>query len=650
MQNQVQRTILWVIFFSSIFFLWDAWQRDQGQPGIFAPIVERPADGGATRSGSQGSASTDSAVPGSVAGSPSSASGVPSATGGTSASSEAGGGAAGTAPAPTGEARTGAQDPSVPAAKAGAVGDGRASGGTGQVPGVLGQDRPTSAVSADKGADKALATGDSAARGAGPPVWVLQSDTLKLSIHPEGGQVVRAELLKQREIADPSRNVVLMEQRGDRQYVAQTGWIAAGRAAGFPTHRTAFALLQQSDRELVIESVAGELRVRRSYSIEPGQYIVHVADEVSNLGTAAVEPIVYRQLLRDGKAPEGESQFYATYTGPVVYTEQGKFQKVDFSSIDKAKADHIKQASDGWLGVIQHHFIAAWVPEPQRPREYFTRRVDGNPVLYSVGAMESLGELPPGSSAKTAATLLIGPQDQRMLAAIAPGLDLAVDYGWLSMFAIPIFWLLENLHGVSGNWGVAIILLTIIIKTLFFPLQSASYKSMARMKAVTPRMMAIRERYASDRVRMNQAMMELYKEEKINPLGGCLPIVVQIPVFIALYWVLLASSEMRFAPFLYLDNLAAPDSLFGTYVGVPVGLMPILMAATMFIQTKLNPTPPDPVQAKLMTIMPIVFSVMFFFFPSGLVLYWLVNNIYSIAQQWVITRQIEAQSAKERRS
>jgi len=368
------------------------------------------------------------------------------------------------------------------------------------------------------------------------------------------------------------------------------------------------------------------------------------------LGTSPLAPIAYRQLLRDSKPPAGESQFYSTYTGPVVYTEQGKFQKVDFPSIEKGKADHVKQASDGWLGLIQHHFIAAWLPQDQRQREYFTRRVEGNPVLYSVGALERFAELAPGASLSTTARLLVGPQDQRMLSAIAPGLDLAVDYGWLSMFAKPIFWLLEQMHSLSNNWGVAIILLTVIIKSLFFPLQSASYKSMARMKAVTPRMMAIRERYGNDRIRMNQAMMELYKEEKINPLGGCLPIVVQIPVFIALYWVLLASSEMRFAPFLYLDNLAAPDALFGTYFGVPIGLMPILMAVTMFIQTKLNPTPPDPVQAKLMMIMPIVFSVMFFFFPSGLVLYWLVNNMYSIAQQWVITRRIEAQSAKERRS
>lgn len=231
-----------------------------------------------------------------------------------------------------------------------------------------------------------------------------------------------------------------------------------------------------------------------------------------------------------------------------------------------------------------------------------------------------------------------------MLEEIAPGLELAVDYGFLTVIAKPIFWLLEKLHGLIGNWGWAIVLLTIVIKTIFYPLQAASYRSMARMKAVTPRLMALRERYGEDRVRLNQAMMELYKTEKINPLGGCLPIVVQIPVFIALYWVLLSSVEMRDAPWIgWIQDLAAPDTLFGTIPGLdmPVGLLPILMAVTMFIQTKLNPTPPDPVQAKLMMFMPLIFLVMFFFFPSGLVLYWLVNNIYSIIQQWLITRSIE---------
>ncbi|NBQ94644.1 MAG: membrane protein insertase YidC [Betaproteobacteria bacterium] len=586
MQQQIQRTILWVIFFSSLFFLWDAWQRHQGQPGFFAPPQEKTA---AATNGSQkpDAKPVSNEVP--------------------QAASVAAGGADKT------------QIPGVTADASKANQQTDAASGASKVPGDV---------------TATLAPGD---------FWVLQNKVLKLAVSPEGGQLVRSELLTQRELNDPSKNVVLLHQEGQNHYLAQQGWISAQADKRFPTHQSRFQRIEQGQTHLVLEASEGDLKVRRRYQLEPDSYVVRIDETVQNLGVSPLAPIAYRQLLRDSKAPAGESQFYSTYTGPVVYT-------VDFPSIEKGKADHVKQASDGWLGIIQHHFIAAWLPQDQRQREYFTRRVEGNPVLYSVGALERFGELAPGASQSTVARLLIGPQDQRMLAAIAPGLDLAVDYGWLAMFAKPIFWLLEQMHGLSNNWGLAIILLTVIIKTLFFPLQSASYKSMARMKAVTPRMMAIRERYGSDRIRMNQAMMELYKEEKINPLGGCLPIVVQIPVFIALYWVLLASSEMRFAPFLYLDNLAAPDALFGTYFGVPIGLMPILMAVTMFIQTKLNPTPPDPVQAKLMMFMPIVFSVMFFFFPSGLVLYWLVNNVYSIAQQWVITRRIEAQSAKERRS
>ena len=591
MQHQIQRTILWVIFFSSLFFLWDAWQRHQGQPGFFAPPQERST-----------SASKDSQLPEVKPVSNE----VPQA---------------GPSTAPTDKA---------------------------QIPGAATNGQQANQQAASASASN-KSTNDAASK-AKAEQWTLENKVLKVSILAEGGQIVRSELLKQRELNEPSKNVVLLNQEGQNHYLAQQGWISAQAEKRFPTHQSSFQLLEQSAGRLVIEASEGDLKVRRLYQLGPDDYVIKIEETVQNLGTSPLAPIAYRQLLRDSKPPAGESQFYSTYTGPVVYTEQGKFQKVDFPSIEKGKADHVKQATDGWLGLIQHHFIAAWLPQDQRQREYFTRRVEGNPVLYSVGALERFAELAPGASLSTTARLLVGPQDQRMLSAIAPGLDLAVDYGWLSMFAKPIFWLLEQMHSLSNNWGVAIILLTVIIKSLFFPLQSASYKSMARMKAVTPRMMAIRERYGNDRIRMNQAMMELYKEEKINPLGGCLPIVVQIPVFIALYWVLLASSEMRFAPFLYLDNLAAPDALFGTYFGVPIGLMPILMAVTMFIQTKLNPTPPDPVQAKLMMIMPIVFSVMFFFFPSGLVLYWLVNNMYSIAQQWVITRRIEAQSAKERRS
>jgi YidC/Oxa1 family membrane protein insertase len=288
--------------------------------------------------------------------------------------------------------------------------------------------------------------------------------------------------------------------------------------------------------------------------------------------------------------------------------------------------------------MIQHYFVTAWLPTDQAQREYYANRVDNN--LYAIGALQPLAEIAPKASVKTETRLLLAPQDQRMLEAVAPGLDLSVDYGWLTPLAKPIYWLLEMCHRVVGNWGWAIVLLTIIIKTLFFPLQAASYKSMARMKAVTPRMMQIRERHGNDRQKMNQAMMELYQQEKINPLGGCLPIVVQIPVFIALYWVLLASVEIRNAPWIgWIQDLAVPD---------PWYILPAVMAGTMFIQVKLNPTPPDPVQAKVMMAMPLIFSVMFFFFPAGLVLYWLVNNVYSIAQQWYITNAIEKAAAAKK--
>ncbi|MGH6611395.1 MAG: membrane protein insertase YidC, partial [Burkholderiaceae bacterium] len=284
----------------------------------------------------------------------------------------------------------------------------------------------------------------------------------------------------------------------------------------------------------------------------------------------------------------------------------------------------------GWIGMIQHYFVSAWVPPAGVSREYYARTVDKN--LYSIGSIVSLPAIAPNASATSQSTLYVGPQNQEALAKIAPGLDLVVDYGWLTVLAKPIYLLLAFLHGIVGNWGWAIVLLTVLIKAAFYPLSAASYKSMARMKEVTPRMMKLREQYGDDRQKMNVAMMELYKTEKINPLGGCLPILVQIPVFIALYWVLLASVEMRNAPWvLWVDDLATPD---------PWLILPLLMMATMWIQYKLNPTPPDPIQARVMMLMPLIFGVMFFFFPAGLVLYWLTNNILSIAQQYYVTKQI----------
>jgi YidC/Oxa1 family membrane protein insertase len=475
----------------------------------------------------------------------------------------------------------------------------------------------------------------------------LRSDVLALEIDPVGGQVRRGELLKHQaseEAMTDTGNVVLLEEAPGRTYLAQSGLVGAPQGSSFPTHKTPFNVLEQGTGEggaqqLKLVAESGGARLVRTYRLAPGSYTVDITDEVTNVGTAPMRPVLYMQLTRDGSSPPGDSKFYSTYTGPVVYTEAGKFQKVDFDDIEKGKGDHVKGASDGWLGIIQHYFVSAWVPSENAAREFYTRKIDTN--LYAVGATQPLAELAPGASTSASTRLLIAPQDQRMLESVAPGLDLTVDYGWLTVIAKPIFWLLQWLHGIVGNWGWSIVLLTIIIKTAFFPLQAASYRSMARMKAVSPRLMQLRERYGSDRAKMNQAMMELYKEEKINPLGGCLPIVVQIPVFIALYWVLLASVEMRNAPWiLWIKDLAVPDPFF---------VLPLVMAGTMFLQVKLNPTPPDPVQAKVMMMMPIIFSVMFFFFPAGLVLYWLVNNIYSIAQQWTITRAIEKATAAKKK-
>ena len=466
----------------------------------------------------------------------------------------------------------------------------------------------------------------------------LTTDVLSIDVDPDGGEIQRAELLRFSDSDDPRANVVLFDERPGRMYLAQLGLVGPAGTT-LPNHRTPF-VVEPGPRELApgtdrvvltMSAEQGGVKVVRTYTLERGSYAIGVKTEVTNVGAEPVRPALYLQLTRDTHKPPGESQFYSTYTGPVVYTDQDKFQKVDFGSIDKGKPEHSRSAKDGWIGIIQHYFAAAWVPAAGAERQFETAKVDAD--LYTVRVRQPLGEIAPGATVSTVSTLYVGPQDQKVLAEVAPGLDLTVDYGWLTVFAKPLFWLLQFLHGIVQNWGWAIVALTIVVKLAFFPLQAASYRSMAKMKKVGPKLQQLRERYGDDRVKMNQAMMDLYKTEKINPLGGCLPIVVQIPVFIALYWVLLASVEMRNAPWIgWIRDLAAPD---------PYYVLPLVMAATMFLQTKLNPTPPDPLQAKMMMWMPLIFSVMFFFFPAGLVLYWLVNNVFSIAQQWVITRRIE---------
>jgi YidC/Oxa1 family membrane protein insertase len=466
----------------------------------------------------------------------------------------------------------------------------------------------------------------------------ISTDFVKADIDTVGGELKRLELLKHKDANDPTKNMVLFETSDKRTYLAQTGLIGGP----FPNHKTVFTaqpgprtLDNGNQIQLVLVAEQGGVRLTKTYTFKRGDYVIDVRHDITNIGAIPVAPALYLQLLRDGNKPEGESRFYSTFTGPAVYTDTSYFQKIAFDKINKGTAEHAVKSDNGWVALIQHYFVSAFIPADKTPREIFTKEV--GPNLYAVGVVEQVGTVAPGATVSEYARLYSGPQESEVIEKTAPGLELVKDYGLLNIIAKPIFWLMVHIHKIIGNWGWTIIALTVLIKLAFFPLSAASYRSMGKMKLVTPKMTAIRERFKGDPAKMNQAMMELYKTEKINPLGGCLPIVVQIPVFISLYWVLLASVEMRNAPWLgWIHDLAAPD---------PYYILPVVMAVSMFLQTKLNPTPPDPIQAKVMMFMPIVFSVMFFFFPAGLVLYWVVNNILSIAQQWVISKKMQAGKA-----
>jgi YidC/Oxa1 family membrane protein insertase len=412
--------------------------------------------------------------------------------------------------------------------------------------------------------------------------------------------------------------------------VAQSGLIGDG----MPNHKTLFTASAkqfalapgQETLEVPLEASGGGVKVRKTITFHRDSYLLDIAEDISNTTSAPLVTHAYAQVVRDGKAPDGTRAMSSTYTGPAVFTEQDKFHKITFGDIDGKP--YSKTADNGWIAMLQHYFVVALVPSEKQPREFYARKLTED--TYAAGVILPIPAIAPGASGSVNISIYAGPEQQDKLRTIAPGLDLVVDYGWLTVIAAPLFWVLQFFHGWLGNWGLAIIFLTVLIKLIFYPLSAASYKSMAKMKQVTPRLTKIREQYAEDRMKQNQAMMELYKEEKINPLGGCLPIVVQIPVFIALYWVLLASVELREAPFYgWIHDLSSAD---------PYYILPALMMASMIVQTRMSPMPPDPVQAKVMQIMPLVFGVMFFVFPAGLVLYWLVNNVLSILQQWHITR------------
>ncbi|WP_341930249.1 membrane protein insertase YidC [Methyloversatilis discipulorum] len=463
------------------------------------------------------------------------------------------------------------------------------------------------------------------------------TDLFIADVSAEGGSIIRLELLKHHAGPESEGNFVLLDNGGANLYHAQSGLIGDG----MPTHKTVYQLpegeLKLADGQDKVElrmTAAGPdgVAVTKVLTFNRGSYRIDTRFEIANNGSAPVAAHAYFQLLRDGKAVSAGTSMLSTFTGPAFYTEAGKYQKVDFSDIDKGKAKFVTKAPDGWVALVQHYFVSTFVPAAGVEREFFAKKVGDN--LYTAGVIVPVQPAAAGATSTVEVPLYAGPQIQSNLDAMAPGLDHVVDYGWLKIIASPMHWVLEKLYALVGNWGWAIILLTILIKAIFFPLSAASYKSMAKLRLVTPRMQQIKERHGNDRVRMQQEMMELYKTEKINPLGGCLPILIQIPVFIALYWVLLGSVEMRNAPWIgWITDLSIKDPYF---------VLPIIMGVTMFVQTKLNPTPPDPIQAKVMLFLPVIFTGMFLFFPAGLVLYWTVNNILSIAQQWQITRMIES--------
>ncbi|MCA3250376.1 MAG: membrane protein insertase YidC [Rubrivivax sp.] len=473
---------------------------------------------------------------------------------------------------------------------------------------------------------------------------VVTTDVVRATFDSVGGALVKLELLAHRDLVDPKRNVMLFDQSAKRFYAAQTGLITGQAGVALPNHLTPMRVAT-TERALAdgAQSVAvrfeaeqpGGVKLAKTYTLRRGQYTVGVRHELVNQGAAAVQPQLYLQLARDGSPPEGESSFYFTFTGPAVYTEAQKFQKVDFKDIAKGSASHERSADSGWIAMVQHYFASAWLVPGPTAREFRTARVPASgvqPEHYTVAMVLPLGELAPGASKAHEATLFAGPQEENKLAALAPGLELVKDYGWFTVLAKPLFWLLYQLHAVIGNWGWAIVALVVLLKIAFYWLNASAYRSMAKMKAVAPRVTELRERYKDKPQQMQQEMMRIYREEKVNPLGGCLPILVQMPFFIALYWVLLSSVEMRNAPWiLWIEDLSAIDPWF---------ILPILMTASSLVQVWLNPTPPDPVQARLMWIMPLAFGIMFFFFPAGLVLYWLTNNILSIAQQWWINKQL----------
>ena len=466
----------------------------------------------------------------------------------------------------------------------------------------------------------------------------ISNSNVELTVSSIGGDIVESKLLNFREKAEIGSNPIRLFTQTRENYIAQSGLIhekvddnkqIAGLA---PNHHDEFKLLKLADRyvELIWQDKSNKINVLKKITLKEDDFVADISYQISNNSSKDWVGRAYNQLRRS-KPKEGRSWITPSFFGAAYY-EGDSYKKISFDEISDTQM--AEQISGGWVAMMQHYFVSAWAGKEGENSLFYTKEIKGkNRTEYSIGMRSEPILIEPEQTATFSRTLFVGPKLQKNLEKVSPGLELTVDYGMLTFLSKPLFWLLDKIYSFTANWGWSIILLTILIKALFYKLSETSYRSMAKMKKFTPKIQTLRERYADDRQKLNQAMLEMYKQEKINPLGGCWPILIQIPVFIALYWVLLESVEMRHAPFiLWIDDLSSKD---------PFYVLPLLMGVSMYIQQKLNPTPPDPVQAKVMQFLPIIFTAFFAFFPSGLVLYWVVNNILSIAQQWKIVRTIE---------
>ncbi|MFY9179595.1 MAG: membrane protein insertase YidC [Venatoribacter sp.] len=463
------------------------------------------------------------------------------------------------------------------------------------------------------------------------------TDTLVVTINLRGGEVVAVKLpAYPASIDQPQVPFSLMDSSSERLYTAQSGLVGrdgldkAG-AALFTAEKSNFVLAQgQDELKVVLKAADAKTQVEKEFTFKRGDYLIGVNYKIQNTSTEPWQGVFYAQLKRDNsKDPSAGSQMgMAAYLGAALTTKDNRYEKVKFGDLEKG---YKTVETGGWAAMLQHYFLSAWVPQDQEQQYTYNGRVFNGNNLF--GFYSAPMVVAAGASQEVGANLYVGPKIQKRLEEVAPHLELTVDYGWLWWIAQPLFWLLTFFHSLVGNWGVAIILLTISIKLLFFKPSAMSYRSMANMRKVAPKMNAIKEQYGDNREKLGQEMMKLYKEEKINPLGGCLPILIQMPVFIALYWVLMESVELRQAPFiLWIKDMSVMDPYF---------ILPLIMGASMFFQMKLNPTPPDPMQARVMQFMPVIFTVFFLWFPSGVVLYWVVNNVLTMTQQYIITKQIE---------